>query len=158
MKPSASLPHTTVGQHRHGTEYHLIHHSVLKEYALPSDGDHGVTHWTRELKNRLHLAGETGANIEVVSLFAVLHDSRRASEAPDQEHGPRAAEFTRTFRGRLFNLTDHEFCLLHRACAGHTQERTHPDVTVQTCWDADRLEGGFIAGDEAIQIVPADQN
>jgi uncharacterized protein len=33
---------------------------------------------------------------------------------------------------------------LHRACAGHTHERTHPDVTVQTCWDADRLDLGRV--------------
>ena len=47
-------------------------------------------------------------------------------------------------RGRLFDLPDHEFGLLHRACSGHTHERTHPDVTVQTCWDADRLDLGRV--------------
>jgi uncharacterized protein len=56
----------------------------------------------------------------------------------------RAAEFARTLRGRLFDLADHEFRLLHRACAGHTHERTHPDVTVRTCWDADRLDLGRV--------------
>ena len=39
-------------------------------------------------------------------------------------------------------LPDHEFGLLYRACAGHTLERTHPDITIQTCWDADRLDLG----------------
>ena len=78
------------------------------------------------------------------SLFAVLHDSRRVSEATDPDHGPRAAEFARSLRGRLFDLPDHEFRLLHRACAGHTHERTHPDVTIQTCWDADRLDLGRV--------------
>jgi uncharacterized protein len=57
---------------------------------------------------------------------------------------PRAAEFARTLRGRLFDLADHEFRLLHRAYAGHTHERTHPDVTVRTCWDADRLDLGRV--------------
>ena len=33
-------------------------------------------------------------------------------------------------RGRLFELDDHDFGLLRRACAGHTHERTHPDVTI----------------------------
>ena len=51
---------------------------------------------------------------------------------------------SRTLRGRLFDLTDHEFHLLHRACAGHTHERTHLDVTIQTCWDADRLDLGRV--------------
>ena len=122
----------------------LILHAVLEEYALPWDGDHGVGHWARVLENGLRLAEETGANVEVVQLFAVLHDSRRVSEVTDPDHGPRAAEFARSLRGRLFDLPDGEFRLLHRACAGHTHERTHPDVTIQTCWDADRLDLGRV--------------
>jgi uncharacterized protein len=118
--------------------------AVLEDYALPWGGDHGVAHWARVLENGLRLAEETGADVEVVRLFAVLHDSRRLNEMTDPDHGPRAAEFAATLRGRLFELPDHEFRLLHRACAGHTHERTHPDVTVQTCWDADRLDLGRV--------------
>ena len=33
---------------------------------------------------------------------------------------------------------------MHRACAGHTHDRTHPDITIQTCWDADRLDLGRV--------------
>ena len=80
----------------------------------------------------------------MVQLFAVLHDSKRISDFSDPGHGPRAAAFARTLRGVLFDLPDHEFRLLHRACAGHTHERTHPDVTIQTCWDADRLDLGRV--------------
>jgi uncharacterized protein len=122
----------------------LIIHAVLEEYALPWDGDHGVAHWARVFENGNRLAGETGAVIVVVQLFAVLHDSRRVNEATDPDHGPRAAEFARTLWGQLFDLPDSEFRLLHRACAGHTHERTHPDVTVRTCWDADRLDLGRV--------------
>jgi uncharacterized protein len=96
------------------------------------------------LENGLHLAEETGADVEVVRLFAVLHDSRRINEGGDPDHGPRAAEFAEALRGRLFDLPDRPFGLLHRACAGHTRERTHPDVTVRTCWDADRLDLGRV--------------
>jgi uncharacterized protein len=126
----------------------LILHAALEEYVLPWDGDHGIAHWARVLENGLRLAGETGADVEVVRLFAVLHDSRRVSEATDPDHGPRAAEFARTLRGRLFDLADPDFRLLERACAGHTHERTHPDVTIRTCWDADRLDLGRV-GDHA---------
>ena len=56
----------------------------------------------------------------------------------------RSSETARALRGRLFDLADHEFRLLYRACAGHTHERTHPDVTIQTCWDADRLDLGRV--------------
>jgi hypothetical protein len=34
--------------------------------------------------------------------------------------------------------------VLQDIAAGHTQERTHPDVTIQTCWDADRLDLGRV--------------
>lgn len=121
-----------------------ILHAVLEDYPLPRDGDHGIAHWARVWENGLRLAEKTGANVEVVRLFAVLHDSRRINEHTDLDHGPRAAEFTRTLRGQFFDLTDQEFGLLHRACHGHTHERTHPDVTIQTCWDADRLDLGRV--------------
>jgi uncharacterized protein len=121
-----------------------IIHAVLEEYSLPWGGDHGVAHWARVLENGLRLAEVTAADVEVVRLFAVLHDSRRVNEATDPDHGPRAAEFARRLRGRLFDLPDREFGLLHRACAGHTHERTHADVTIQTCWDADRLDLGRV--------------
>ena len=51
-------------------------HTTLEDYALPWDGDHGIAHWARVLENGLRLAGETGANIEVVRLFAILWDER----------------------------------------------------------------------------------
>ncbi|MGC1273165.1 MAG: hypothetical protein WBC44_05620 [Planctomycetaceae bacterium] len=90
------------------------------------------------------MAQETGADVEVVSLFAVLHDSRRENEGSDPDHGPRAARFAVKLHGNVFELDDRRFGLLQRACEGHTHERTHPDVTIQTCWDADRLDLGRV--------------
>lgn len=118
--------------------------AILADYALPLGGHHGVAHWARVLENGLRLADETGADVEVVSLFAVLHDSRRENEGTDPEHGPRAAEFATALRGTVFELAEPEFRLLYRACQGHTRERTHPDVTIQTCWDSDRLDLGRV--------------
>ncbi|MEZ6106884.1 MAG: hypothetical protein R3B96_12380 [Pirellulaceae bacterium] len=122
----------------------LILQAVLAEYRLPLNGDHGVAHWARVLFNGRLLASETGANPTVVELFAVLHDSRRVNEMGDPQHGVRAAEFASTLRGTLIQVSDQEFAMLHRACAGHTVERDHPDVTIQTCWDADRLDLGRV--------------
>lgn len=122
----------------------LLIQAVLEDYSLPWGGGHGVAHWARVLENGLRLAEETGANVEVVRLFALFHDSRRVNEFSDPDHGPRGAEFARELRGRLFNLPDPEFRILHRACSGHTHERTHPDITIQTCWDADRLDLGRV--------------
>lgn len=118
--------------------------TILDQYVLPLNGDHGVAHWARVLENGLRLAEMTGADVEIVTLFAVFHDSRRFNEGTDPEHGQRAADFARDLRGRAFDLPDREFRLLHRACAGHTRERTHPDVTIQTCWDSDRLDLGRV--------------
>jgi uncharacterized protein len=71
----------------------LLLEVILSEYTLPVVGDHGVAHWARVLENGLRLAEETGANVEVVCLFAILHDSKRINENSDPDHGPRAAEF-----------------------------------------------------------------
>lgn len=119
-------------------------HCILEDYALPLGGDHGVAHWARVLENGRRLAEETGANLEVVSLFAVLHDSRRINEVTDPDHGPRAAAFAAELRGNVLDLDGHEFRLLFRACEGHTHERNHPDVTIQTCWDSYRLDLGRV--------------
>lgn len=122
----------------------LVVQAVMEDYALPWDGTHGVRHWARVLTNGEKLAAITGADLRVVRLFAVLHDSRRESETTDPEHGPRAAEFAAELRGSIFELEDDAFALLHRACAGHTHERNHPNVTIATCWDSDRLDLGRV--------------
>lgn len=121
-----------------------IVHEILKDYALPVDGDHGVTHWARVLENGLRLSESTKANVAVVSLFAIFHDSRRVNECTDDGHGARGGDFAAELRGRLFDVSDHEFNLLYRACEGHTHELTHPDITIQTCWDSDRLDLGRV--------------
>ena len=54
------------------------------------------------------------------------------------------ADLAGALRASLFDLPDDKFELLHRACAGHTHERTHPDITIQTCWDSDRLDLGRV--------------
>ncbi len=122
----------------------LLLNRVLEDYALPLGGDHGIAHWARVLEIGRQQAAETGANVDVVSLFAVLHDSRRVNEVTDPQHGPRAAKFAAELRGSAFDLDDHDFRLLYRACEGHTHERDHPNVTIQTCWDSDRLDLGRV--------------
>ena len=124
-------------------------HVILEDYALPWDGPHGVSHWARVLENGLRLADQTGANVDVVQLFAVFHDSRRRNEGIDDQHGQRGADLAATLRGEWFDLPDAEFDLLYAACARHTHGGTKADITIQTCWDADRLDLGRVG------IVPA---
>jgi uncharacterized protein len=92
----------------------------------------------------LRLAEETGANLEVVQLFAIFHDSRRIGEGFDDGHGKRGAELAAEFREKYFTLSDHDFELLHTACCLHTDGHTEADITIQTCWDADRLDLGRV--------------
>ncbi len=118
--------------------------AVLKDYLLPWSGDHGVAHWARVLENGVRLSAETGADPDVVALFAVLHDSCRVNEHADPGHGPRAAQFASSLRGEVFELEDDAFELLQLACAGHTCQKHHPNLTIQTCWDSDRLDLGRV--------------
>ena len=125
-------------------ELRQIVETILTEYALFPDGIHGVGHWARVSENGLKLADATGANVDVVRLFALFHDSKRTNDGHDPQHGQRGADYAKALRGSLFDLADAEFNRLYRACAGHTHELTHPDVTIQTCWDADRLDLGRV--------------
>lgn len=121
-----------------------IVHTILEGYALPWHGTHGVGHWAWVLEDGLRLAETTGANVEVVQLFAVFHDSRRVSEAEDWGHGERGAELAAELRGTLFSLPDADFDLLFQACTDHTDGLTDGDITIQTCWDSDRLDLGRV--------------
>jgi uncharacterized protein len=117
---------------------------ILDRYTLPIRGHHGVVHWARVLDNGLRLTAITGAKIEVVTLFALFHDSRRVNEYTDFGHGQRGAALARSLRGKLIHLDDADFELLFQACSLHTDGLTEGDITLQTCWDADRLDLGRV--------------
>jgi uncharacterized protein len=115
-------------------------HRIISGYELPLDGVHGLSHWARVLETGLRLADETGANRRVVSLFAVFHDARRRNEEIDDGHGGRGATLARELRADWLEISDAEFALLETACIHHTDGTVDGDITVQTCWDADRLD------------------
>ena len=117
---------------------------IEQGFALCLDGIHGAPHWARVRTNGLRLAEQTGANRAVVELFAWLHDSKRLNDGHDPQHGVRAAQFAASLRGTHFDLPESDFALLQFACEFHTAGLTEADVTVQTCWDADRLDLGRI--------------
>ena len=103
-----------------------------------------MVHWARVHENGVRLAGATGADAEVVALFALFHDSRRVNEYNDDGHGQRGGDFARTLRGTLVHLDDERFELLYEACYLHTDGFTEGDPTLQACWDADRLDLGRV--------------
>ena len=105
-------------------------------------GLHGIRHWERVRTNGLEVAKRSGAKVEIVELFAYLHDCCRLNEGGDPGHGKRAGEFATSLRGSSLHLSDKDFELLYYACEFHTSGLTDADPTVMTCWDADRLDLG----------------
>lgn len=118
--------------------------TILAGYTLPIRGAHGVAHWARVLENGLRVAESTGADAEVVTLFALFHDARRVGEYRDEGHGLRGAQLASALRGTLVHLDDARFALLFEACRLHTDGLTAGDPTLLACWDADRLDLGRV--------------
>ncbi len=118
--------------------------SVLARYTLPKGGIHGVPHWARVLVNGSRLSGLTGASADVVELFAVFHDCQRINEGADEGHGRRGAELAWELRGLSYELGEEDFRLLIKACDLHSEGYLDGDITIRTCWDADRLDLGRV--------------
>jgi uncharacterized protein len=75
--------------------------AIVEGYCLPQRGHHGVAHWARVMENGLRIAQKAGADAEVVTLFALFHDSRRVNEKIDDGDGQRGGDFAQTLRGSL---------------------------------------------------------
>jgi uncharacterized protein len=119
---------------------------VVSDFAINPKGHHGTAHWMRVRANGLKLAAETGANTNVIELFALFHDSKRYNENKDPEHGKRGADNAEQFWVQgAFDISEAEFELVYNVCWGHTYEDIdNPCVTILTCWDADRLDLGRV--------------
>lgn len=117
---------------------------VVRQLAINPLGIHGLSHWARVYANGMRLAAINGADTDIVELFALFHDSRRLNEGADPAHGPRGAELVLHLQSHLPPITANKLELLLSACRLHTVARTHENLSVQTCFDADRLDLGRI--------------
>jgi uncharacterized protein len=114
---------------------------------------HFIDHWARVFENGRRLAAVSGARLDVVELFAVFHDAGRVSDGKDPEHGERGAIVAASMRGYLFDLDPEGWHLLRLACQLHSKGQLQGDLTVQTCWDSDRLDllrAGFYPAPERL--------
>ncbi|MDD5370967.1 MAG: hypothetical protein PHQ40_17950 [Anaerolineaceae bacterium] len=118
--------------------------AILEQYPLQPWGVHGLSHWARVLENGRRLASLTRVDVAVVELFSVFHDACRENEGVDFVHGRHGALLAKRWRGKYFDLSDAAMEQLVQACAGHTNGHTRADVSVQTCWDSDRLDLGRV--------------
>lgn len=130
--------------------------TIINQYALSLNCIHGLSHWARVLENGKRLAKINNANIQVVQLFAIFHDAKRINNGVDSGHGQRGAKFAGSLQGSFFNLNDKDFELLHIACTYHTDGLTDGDITVQTCWDSDRLDLGRVGIEPDIRYLCTD--
>jgi uncharacterized protein len=113
-------------------------------YQMDHNGFHGFDHWMRVLHNGRLLTETENANLKIVELFCLLHDTQRHNERRDPLHGKRAAQYAQTLRGVWFDISDKEMELLTEALTYHSDGYTEGDITVQVCWDADRLDLGRV--------------
>lgn len=120
--------------------------ALRSRFSLDWTGIHGAPHWARVWRNGMVLAERTGGNVNtrVVELFAFLHDSCRDDDGWDPGHGLRAAASIAELVDSLPTLGREEEELLAHACSRHSDGLLEADVTVQVCWDADRLDLGRV--------------
>ncbi len=135
--------------------HELIQHLRL-QFKIDWHGYHGIAHWARVRVNGLKLSRSTGANPHVVELFAFFHDAARSNESVDDGHGMRGAKLASDLRGRFFEASDLEMDLLIEACNGHSDGGIDGDITVRTCWDADRLDLARVGIRPAAQYLCTD--
>lgn len=119
--------------------------AIAREFVhVRWDGIHGSAHWARVRLHGLALAERTRASVRVVELFAFLHDARRRNESYDPGHGARGAALVAELGARALGVSREEEALLAYACRHHSDGHVDADVTVQACWDADRLDLGRV--------------
>jgi uncharacterized protein len=111
-----------------------------REFRLKWRGVHGAPHWARVRVNGLSIAALNGARPDVVELFSLLHDSQRMNDDCDSQHGARAGDFIAKLNDDYLVLDRRGLEMLIFACRYHSDGMTEADVTIQTCWDADRLD------------------
>ena len=110
------------------------------QFQIDWRGFHGAPHWARVYNIGQHLAEKEGARADVCELFAFLHDHRRWHEGFDSTHGPMAVDSAKYLRDRFFSIDDAGFDDLCVAMSLHSDGELKHNITVECCWDSDRLD------------------
>ena len=120
--------------------------ALEQESAFLNSPIHGIQHWQTVERNGHYLANFNMADKAVLSYFAYFHDCMRENEGRDKGHGPRGAVLAMKYRD-IIPLNDIQFKQLTDACKGHTYGTRPECITINTCWDADRLDLGRVGID-----------
>ena len=97
-------------------------------------------HSTRvEAFGLLLMQAYTFVDADVVKWFAYLHDFTKMKMSVG--HGESAADYIKTIRHTILSdLSDSQIVTLQMACALHMTTRETEDMTINVCFDADRLD------------------
>ena len=114
--------------------------TILAQFRIHTRGIHGASHWARVRYNAIRIARKRQADLLLVELFAFLHDSQREDEYRDPLHGERAAAWTESLNGVFFDLDRRRLDALLHALRHHSGGGMARNPSIQTCWDADRLD------------------
>lgn len=125
-------------------DFKLIEEKIKEQWRLGELSHHGIHHWHQVEWNGLFLSKKTKADQTVIRLFALFHDACRLNDGYDPGHGNRGAELARKFWGKFYQLDHERFELLYHACCNHTHEHSGENSTINTCYDADRLDLGRV--------------
>ncbi len=118
-----------------------LRRTIISTFPMGKDSIHGPAHWDRVVENAMRIREETEADVRILELFALFHDSLRRNDAVDPGHGVRGAKYAGKLREEgLFELEEETFQILYKACAEHTDGTECDDSNIITCWDADRLD------------------
>ena len=115
---------------------------IKNQFKLPIASLHGLSHWKRVEVMGRRLSASTKADMTVVTHFAYVHDSQRQSEDVDPSHAERAAIYCeQLYQQGVLKITKKQYSQLLYACKFHSDTKAKTDdVTIATCWDADRLD------------------
>jgi uncharacterized protein len=130
-----------------------IREYVMSVFKCGAQSIHGPSHWQRVDAFGLNIAKTSGADLTVVRLFALLHDSCRQDDGADLDHGPRAVEMLDRIVPIVFAIDSGRFDLLKEALRLHTSGQTTNEPTIGTCWDADRLDIGRVGMTPSAQYM-----
>lgn len=129
-----------IGNKRISFDYEKIRCYSASRWPIDMGKTHGVEHWDRVARFGRMLYQE-GADMDVILAFAYLHDAERMNNAEDIEHGKRASLLIDRIREtELWALNNEQIAKLKRACELHTIEHCTGDLTIDTCFDADRMD------------------
>jgi len=131
---------------------------IKSEFKLDWQGIHGANHWARVLHHGKNIGQIRKADLLVVELFGFMHDSCRLDDAKDPKHGQRAAEFAHGIHGDFYQLDARQLDTLCYAMKHHSDGEVSTDKTIQTCWDADRLDLGRVGSFPSPKFLSQEAN